>query len=295
MLTIDPQTATALDFYQFMIASVAPRPIAFVSTVDDEGNTNLAPYSFFNAFSAKPPILIFSTSRRMRDNSTKDTLSNVESTKECVINIVSHKLAGQMALTSINYPIGTSEFDKAGLTPIPSDLVKAYRVKESPVQFECSVEQILPLGTEGGAGCLIICKILRMHIDEAVLDNEKKRIDPYKIDLIGRLGRSYYTRASGNAIFEMAKAELPIPIGFDNLPDKIIKSSILTGNSIAHIAGLTELPSKETILAVKSDSRVQKILFTNNKIVGLHLLAQEEMQKGNIDLGIKLALLGEFV
>jgi flavin reductase (DIM6/NTAB) family NADH-FMN oxidoreductase RutF len=294
-MTIAPQTASALDFYQFMIASVAPRPIAFVSTVDSEGNPNLAPYSFFNAFSAKPPLLVFSTSRRMRDNTTKDTLSNVEATRECVINMVSHSIAGQMSLTSVNYPKGVSEFEKAGLTPIPSTLVKAYRVKESPVQFECKVKQILPLGTEGGAGCMIVCRILLMHIDETILDKEGKRIDPHKIDLVGRLGRSYYTRASGEAIFEIAKGELPIPLGFDNLPENIIKSTVLTGNNIANIASLIEMPSKEDILSLKKDSRIQKILYTNNKLVGLHLLAQEEMQKGNIELGIKVALLGEFV
>jgi flavin reductase (DIM6/NTAB) family NADH-FMN oxidoreductase RutF len=294
-MTIDPQTASALDFYQFMIASVAPRPIAFVSTVDGEGNPNLAPFSFFNAFSAKPPILVFATSRRMRDNTTKDTLSNVEATRECVINMVSYNIAGQMSLTSVNYPKGVSEFEKAGLTPVPSDIVKAYRVKEAPVQFECTVEQILPLGTEGGAGCLIVCRILRMHIDDNILDKDGKRIDPHKIDLVGRLGRSYYTRASGDAIFEMAKGELPIPLGFDNLPENIVRSTVLTGNTIAHIASLVELPAKEDILSIKKDSRIQKILFGNNKLVGLHLLAQEEMLKGHIDLGIKIALLGEYI
>ena len=295
MKVIDPQTTPLLDFYQFMIGSIGPRPIAFVSTMDKEGNANLAPYSFFNAISQNPPMVVFSAGRRVQDKTNKDTLENIEETMECVINVVNYGIVRQMTLTSVRCPKGVSEFEKAGLTPIASDLVRPFRVKESPAQMECKVERIIPLGTEGGAGHLMICTILRMHIDEQVLDAEGKRIDPQKMDLVGRLGKSYYTRAHGNAIFEIAQGEKPMIVGFDGLPESIRKSEVLTGNNIAQIAGLSELPTKEDILTVKKDNRVQKTLFSGNILRGLHLLAQEELQKGNTDLGVKLALLGEYL
>lgn len=293
MLVIDPQTMSQPDFYQYMIGSIGPRPIAFVSTVDKNGLPNLAPYSFFNAMSSNPPIVVFSAARRAQDNTTKDTLANVLDTKECVINVVSHSIVRQMTLTSIRYEAGVSEFEKAGLTPIPSDLVKAFRVKESPVQMECVVEQIMPLGTEGAAGNIVVCRIVRMHIREAVLEDDGKRINPHKIDLVGRLGRAFYTRAHGDSVFDIVQPERPIVVGFDGLPVSIRMSEVLTGNNIAQIASLTELPSKEDVLLVKKDVRVQKTLFSGNILRGLHLLAQEELQKGNTLLGAKIALLSE--
>jgi flavin reductase (DIM6/NTAB) family NADH-FMN oxidoreductase RutF len=295
MIKIDPQTTPVPDFYQFLIGAVAPRPIAFVSTLDDEGNANLAPFSFFNVFSSNPPIVVFSAAKRVQDGSVKDTLSNIEDTMECVINVVSHNIVRQMTLTSVNYPKGISEFVKSGLTPIASDLIKPFRVKESPVQLECRVSRIIPLGTEGGAGHLIICNVVRMHINENVMDADKKRIDPQKIDLVGRLGRTYYTRTSGNATFEILQPEHPLVIGFDGLPKSILMSDVLTGNNIAQIGGLVVLPSKEEVLSIKKDSRIQKALFSGNILRGLHLLAQEELQKGNTDLGTKIALLGEYL
>ena len=295
MIRIDPQTTSTPDFYQFLIGSVAPRPIAFVSTMDKEGNTNLAPFSFFNAFSSKPPIVVFSVGKRVQDGTTKDTLSNVEETMECVINMVSHSIVRQMTLTAVNYPKGVNEFEKAGLTPLASDMVLPFRVKESPVQLECRVDHILPLGTEGGAGCLIICNVLCIHISEDVMDVDKRRIDPEKIDLVGRLGRAYYTRASGDAIFEIVQPERPVVLGYDALPLSIRQSEVLTGNNIAQIASLIILPPKEEILTLKKDNRVQKILYSGNILRGLHLLAQEELQKGNTDTGARLALLGDLV
>jgi flavin reductase (DIM6/NTAB) family NADH-FMN oxidoreductase RutF len=295
MMTIDPQTTPTPDFHQFMIAAIAPRPIAFVSTIDSDGKTNLARFSFFNAFSSKPPIVVFSANRRVQDGTTKDTLSNIEDTMECVINVVTYNISRQAAIASVNFPREVSEFKKAGFTPLKSELVKPFRVEESPVQMECRVERILPLGTEGGAGHLIVCHVLKMHVDEKILDVEKKRIDPNKIDLVGRLGRFWYSRASGNALFEIVQPEKPIVIGFDALPENIRKSTILTGNSMSQIAALTELPDKEAILSIKNDSQVQKILFTPDKLRGLHLLAQEAFQKGDKERGIKLALLGELI
>ncbi len=281
--------------YQFLIGSVAPRPIAFVSTVDTEGVANLAPYSFFNAFSASPPIVVFSSSLRGGNAAKKDTLRNVEDTKECVINMVSHNIMRQMTLTAHDYPSGVDEFQKAGLTPLASDLVKPFRVAESPVQMECKVEQIISLGEAPTSGRLIVCRILRMHINEAVLTDDKKRIDPNRMDLVGRLGRYWYTRASGASLFEIARTDSVLPIGFDGLPESIRTSNVLTGNHLAEIAALTALPSKEMILSIKKDMRVQKSLFSGDKKQALHLLAQEAFLKGDLDFGIKAALLADFV
>ena len=281
--------------YQFLIGSVAPRPIAFVSTVDTEGVANLAPYSFFNAFSANPPIVVFSSSLRGGNAAKKDTLRNVENTKECVINMVSHNIVRQMTLTAHDYPSDVNEFQKAGLTPIASDLVKPFRVAESPVQMECKVEQIISLGELPTSGRLIVCRIVRMHINEAVLTDDKRRIDPNRIDLVGRLNRYWYTRASGASLFEIERSDSILPIGFDGLPESIRTSNVLTGNHLAEIAALTELPSKEAILSIKKDIRVQKTLFSQDKKQGLHLLAQEAFLKGDIDFGVKAALLADFV
>jgi flavin reductase (DIM6/NTAB) family NADH-FMN oxidoreductase RutF len=295
MLTIDPNKTAALDMYQFLIGSVAPRPIAFVSTVDGDGIPNLAPYSFFNAFSADPPIVVFSASLRGGDGSKKDTLLNVEHTKQCVINMVSHDIVRQMTLTAVRYPSETDEFTKAGLTPIKSDLVKPFRVKESPVQMECKVEQIIALGELPTSGRLIVCRVVRMHINEAVLTEDKRRIDAHKMDLVGRLGRFWYTRASGNSLFEIARPELPIPIGFDGLPTSVRTSNVLTGNQLAEIASLTELPTKEAILSIQTDMRVQKTQFSSDRKQALHLLAQEAFLKGDVDFGAKAALLADYI
>ncbi|HQW04123.1 MAG TPA: flavin reductase family protein, partial [Saprospiraceae bacterium] len=189
MLTIDPKDTPQKDLHQFILGTVAPRPIAFVSTIDEEGNKNLAPYSFFNAFSSNPPIVVFSSNRRGSDNTTKDTLRNVRVSGECVINAVNYSMVRQMAVASVDFPTGVSEFEKTGLTPIPSDLVKAFRVAESPAHMECKVKDIITLGEGGGAGHLIICEVVRMHIAHEVL-TDRKRIDPDKMDLMGRMGRA---------------------------------------------------------------------------------------------------------
>jgi flavin reductase (DIM6/NTAB) family NADH-FMN oxidoreductase RutF len=179
---------------------------------------NLAPYSFFNAFSANPPIVVFSASLRGGNAAKKDTLTNVEGTKECVINMVSHSIMRQMTLAAHDYPSEMDEFEKAGLTPVKSDLVKSFRVAESPVQMECRVEKIVSLGELPTSGRLIVCRILRMHINEAVLTDDKRRIDPHRMDLVGRLGRYWYTRASGASLLEIARTDSILPIGFDGLP-----------------------------------------------------------------------------
>ena len=222
MLEIDPKNTPIRDLHQFLLGIVSPRPIAWVSTIDENGNTNLAPYSFFNAFSSNPPILVFSSNRRVADNTTKDTLANIEANGECVIHAVSYKNLRQMTISSVSFPTGESEFEKAGLTALDSDLVKPKRVAESPAAMECKVRQIITLGDQGGAGHLILCDVLKIHLDENVVADNL--IDPQKIHLMGRLGRSYYVRVKGEQIFPVLQPVMKITIGYDQLPD-FIKNS----------------------------------------------------------------------
>ena len=246
MLRIVPEETKTKDLHQFLVGSIAPRPIAFVSTVDEEGNPNLAPYSFFNAFSSNPPILVFSSNRRVLNNTTKDTLSNVMNTKEVVINVVNHDIVRQMAVTSVEFPSNINEFEKAGLNTIPSEKVRPFRVKESPVQMECKVKEIITLGDHGGAGHLILCEVVLMHIAEHVVD-ENNRINPHKLDLMGRLGRAYYVRASGDAIQTIVQSVTEITIGFDKLPAKIQSSTVLRGNELGMLAGIKTFHRKRLL------------------------------------------------
>ena len=294
MRIIDPAVTPTKDLHQYLLGVVSPRPIAFVSTVDEAGVPNLAPYSFFNCFSSNPPTLVFSSNRRVANNTTKDTLHNIEVTREVVINAVSYSIVRQMAVTSIEYPEEISEFEKAGLTPIPSDLVKPFRVKESPAQLECIVDQIITLGNEGGAGHLIICKVVRMHLNEDILD-EKDRINPHKIDLMGRMGRAFYVRASGEAVHKIFQPINQLGIGFDALPDHIRNSDILTGNNLGILAGMAQAPTEEEVLAIKSEKLVQKALVADDPIQALHLLAQKELSKENRDQAAKIVWLGEYI
>mgnify|MGYP001260416006 CR=1 FL=1 len=295
--TIDPGSVPRHDFHQFIVGAIAPRPIAFVSTIDKDGQPNLAPYSFFNAFSSNPPIFVFSSNRRVSDNTTKDTLTNVEETREVVINAVNYAIVRQMTVASAQFPRGVNEFEKSGLTPIPSDLVKPFRVKESPVNFECKVTDIIKLGDQGGAGHLIICEMLRMHILEDVLD-ERGRIVPDKLDLMGRLGRSYYVRASGSAVHTIVQSVEKMCIGFDQLPESILTSHVFTGNNLGQLAGLHEAPSRDEVLALKdTDERVKEILSAPHPLEGLHRYAKEVMEINEElrPLAGKIAWLGEFL
>lgn len=294
MLSIDPTQIATKDLHQYILAAVAPRPIAFASTISTDGIPNLAPYSFFNAFSSNPPILIFSSNRRVANNTTKDTLKNVEDTGEVVINVVSHDISRQMALASIEYGPEVNEFVKAGFTPLPSERVKPFRVAESPVQMECVVDKILPLGDDGGAGNLIFCKIVMMHISESIL-SDKGRIDPDKIDLMGRMGRFYYVRASGAAVEEIVQEVTRIGIGFDGLPPGIRHSKVLTGNDLAQIASLPALPSLEEALAlVGNEERVQKALAGQDAQHILQTYAKEALEKNDAMRGAALAVLSVY-
>ena len=291
MLSIDPKAIATKDLHQFMVTSVAPRPIAWASTVDEDGNPNLAPYSFFNAFSSNPPILVFSSNRRVEGNTTKDTLHNIEKTREVVINVVSYNVVRQMAVTGVEFPSDVNEFEKAGVTMLASDVVKPFRVKESPVQFECKVSDIIPLGDGGGAGHLIICNVVRLHIDENVLD-ENNRIDPKKIDLMGRMGRTFYTRASGESLISIAQAQNEMVIGFDALPKSVQQSTVLTGNEIGQLAGLKKLPTEEELLEFSADNNeIKAILERENQLENLHIFAQKALQKGEIEVAAKTVFL----
>jgi flavin reductase (DIM6/NTAB) family NADH-FMN oxidoreductase RutF len=246
MLTLDPKEIPTAKLHGYLLAAVAPRPIAFASTIDKDGKPNLSPYSFFNVFSANPPIAIFSPARRVRDNTIKHTLENVYEVKEVVINIVNYAMVEKMSLSSTEYAKGVNEFEKAGFTPIASETVRPFRVKESPVQLECKVREVVALGTEGGAGNLIIAEITRVHIDEAVL-NAEGRIDQHKIDLVARLGENWYCRASGDALFEVEKPLTTVGIGVDAIPEDIKNSEILTGNDIGKLGNVEELPNETDV------------------------------------------------
>lgn len=246
MLSLDPKSLAIPVLHKYLLGAIGPRPIAFASTVDAEGNHNLAPFSFFNVFSANPPILIFSPARSGRTNTTKDTYNNVKVIPEVVINIVNHEIVHKMSLASSPYPAGVSEFLKAGFTPLLSEKVKPMRVAESPVQFECKVNEVIELGNEGGAGNLVICEVVQIHIHEDVLD-ENGMIDQLKIDLVARMGGNWYCRATKNSMFEIAKPITTCGIGFDQIPEDILNSSILTGNDLGQLGGIEELPNETDV------------------------------------------------
>ena len=285
MLSIDPKEIPTAKLHGYLLGAVAPRPIAFASTIDADGNPNLSPFSFFNVFSANPPIMIFSPARSVRGNKTKHTLDNAEITKEVVINVVNYDIVQQMSLSSTMYPKGVNEFTKAGLTMLPSDEVKPFRVAESPVQFECKVNEIVHLGTEGGAGNLIICEVVKLHINEAVLD-ENGAIDQHKIDLVARAGGSYYSRAK-EGFFEIPKPIATLGIGVDSIPAEIRESAILTGNNLGVLGNVEQLPTQEN---------VDNFAKVNPQFIGLetakkHTFAKEFLKNNDVESAWKVLLL----
>jgi len=263
MVSIDPKSISTAQLQGYLQSSVGPRPIAFASTVDGNGTPNLSPFSFFNVFSANPPILVFSPARRVRDNTTKHTLQNAESTGEVVINVVNYDMVQQTSLSSTEYPEGVNEFLKSGFTPIASDLVKPFRVKESPVQFECKVTQIIALGTEGGAGNLVVCEVVKLHISETVLD-ANGAIDQHKIDLVSRLGGNWYSRANAG-LFEVEKPLNTLGIGVDAIPDFIKESDFFDGNDLGKLGNVEKIPTQEEIaLFVKENFGVKAVLSSDD-------------------------------
>jgi flavin reductase (DIM6/NTAB) family NADH-FMN oxidoreductase RutF len=246
MITLDPKELEIPKLHQYLLGAIGPRPIAFASTVDDNGNDNLAPFSFFNVFSANPPILIFSPARSGRTGATKDTYNNVLSVPEVVINVVNYDMVHQMSLASSPFAPGVSEFVKSGLTPLSSDLIRPKRVKEAPVQFECKVIEVKELGTGGGAGNLIICEVVKFHISEEVLD-DKQMIDQKKIDLVSRMGGNWYCRADEKSMFEIQKPITTIGIGYDAIPQDIRNSAVLTGNDLGQLGGIEQVPDETEV------------------------------------------------
>ena len=246
MLTIDPKEIPVPKLHHYLLGAIGPRPIAFASTMDKDGNPNLAPFSFFNVFSANPPILIFSPARSGRTNETKNTFDNVKEVKEVVINVVNYDIVEQMSLASSPFAKDINEFTKTGLTPLKSDKIKPFRVKESPVQFECKVNEIKELGQNGGAGNLIICEVLAIHIEEDLL-NENGAIDQHKIDLVSRMGGNWYCRANENSMFEITKPIMTIGVGVDTIPQDIKNSKVLTGNDLGKLGGIENLPDETEV------------------------------------------------
>ncbi len=274
MVSIDPKDLPVQKLHQYLLGAIGPRPIAFASTVDAEGKPNLAPFSFFNVFSANPPILIFSPARSGRTNTTKDTYNNVKVVPEVVINVVNYDIVHQMSLASSPYAPGVNEFEKAGFTALKSDNVKPFRVAESPVQFECKVNEVIELGTEGGAGNLIICEVLKIHIHDEVLDSNGM-IDQQKIDLVARMGGDWYSRANAESMFEITKPISTCGIGFDALPVDIKSSKVLSGNNLGHLAGIEKIPDETNV-------NEYKLLELSDLFVSLEdnpLALEEELHK----------------
>jgi len=296
MLTINPKEVKVPVLHRYLLGAIAPRPIAFASTIDKNGNPNLSPFSFFNIFSANPPIAIFSPARSGRTGVTKHTHDNMKEVPEVVINVVNYAMVQQASLSSTEYPKGVNEFEKSGFTPIKSELVKPFRVKESPVQMECKVNQIIELGNQGGAGNLVICEIVLVHIDENILD-ANKNIDPNKIDLVSRMGGNWYCRASGDAIFEVTKPIATLGIGVDNIPATIRNSKVLSGNNLGQLGNIEKLPSSEEVIDFKN-SAIKDLITQFGKDpqqlhYQLHLKAKEYLDKGMVMEGWKTLLAEE--
>lgn len=284
MISINPQDISTTKLHGYLLGSIAPRPIAFASTMDAEGNPNLSPFSFFNVFSANPPILIFSPARRVRDNTTKHTLQNAKETKEVVINIVNYSMVQQMSLSSTEYDKGVNEFIKSGLTMLKSDIVQPYRVAESPVQLECKVNEIIELGSEGGAGNLIICEVVKLHIDETILD-DKGGIDQHKIDLVSRMGGNWYSRAN-KGMFVVPKPLATLGMGVDSLPEEIKESTILTGNDLGILGSIEEVPNQQD---------VDKFAQEHSEFIGIeqvkkHTFAKEFLKNNDVISAWKVLL-----
>ncbi|TXE19432.1 flavin reductase family protein [Psychroserpens burtonensis] len=288
MASFNPKDISTGKLHSYLLSAVAPRPIAFASTMDAEGNPNLSPYSFFNVFSANPPILIFSPARRVRDNTIKHTLENVMATKEVVINVVNYDIVQQMSLSSTDYAKGVNEFDKSGLTMLESDLVKPFRVAESPVQFECKVNDIIHLGTEGGAGNLIICEVVKLHIADDVLDDEEVIVQE-KLDLVARAGGSYYSRAK-NSFFEIPKPLSTLGIGVDAMPGLVKNSMVLTGNDLGLLGNVEALPNQGEIEEFINTVSERYPNIKNKSHHEKHKIARNYLSYGDVDSAWKLLL-----
>lgn len=279
MISVDPSTLSTVKVQAILQAAVAPRPIAFASTVNAQGQVNLSPFSFFNVFSAAPPILIFSPARRVRDNTTKHTLDNVLAVPEVVISVVSFGMVQQMSLSSTEYPAGVNEFEKSGFTMMPSQVIKPPCVKEAPVNFECTVEQVISLGDQGGAGNLILSKVQRIHMADWAL-NADQQLDQHKLDLVARLGGNWYCRASGDALFEVEKPLSTLGVGVDRIPQSFRNSPVLTGNQLGRLGNVESLPDSDALKEFIQSGERELLLqaekdsdFAEHRVV-MHLVKQ---------------------
>ena len=292
-MLVFPGEIKSAQLHQYLLGAIAPRPICFASTLDKDGNANLSPFSFFNVFGSNPATLVFSPSRRVRDNTIKHTLENIYETMEVVINVVNYAMVQQTSLSSCEFAKGVDEFTKSGFTKLPSLRVKPWRVAESPVQLECKVLQVIETGTNGGAGNLVICEMLAMHINDAVL-NDKQQIDPHQIDLVARMGFDFYCRASGAAVFEVPKPSTQIAIGLDQLPENIRSSSILSGNDLGKLANVHELP---VIDASYDDDALRQIIQyysinPDDMENELHYYAKKLLDEGKVQEAWQVLLAG---
>lgn len=285
--SIDPNSISQQELHGYLLSAVAPRPICFASTVDKNGNVNLSPFSYFNLFSVNPPIMIFSPSRRGRDNTTKHTLENVLEVKETVINIVNYDMVEQMSLSSTEYGDGVNEFVKAGFTQVPSDKVKPPRVGEAPVAFECVVDQVIALGDGPGAGNLVLAKVVQIHVKKTFLDADGN-LDTPKLDLVARMGGNWYCRASGDALFEIPKPIRTKGIGVDMLPETVRNSMVLTGNNLGRLGNLEELPTKESISRIAEHHEVKLLLEGAMNTSEIHKLAQKWLEEGRTEDALAL-------
>lgn len=295
MLTLKIADLSPLELQNYLQYAIAPRPIALASTIDTDGRVNLSPFSFFNMFSTNPPVCIISPSRRVRDNTTKHSLENLLKVPELVINIVNYDMVQQTSLSSVEYAKGVNEFVKAGFTALPSMMVKPPRVAESPVQFECVVNDIIKLGAGPGAGNLIIAEIKLMHINEAVLGANGK-IDQHKMDLVARLGGDWYCRITEANLFMVEKPNRHIGIGIDALPYAVRNSTILTGNHLGQLGNLTALPPDEAIDCFSQTDEIKEILDatigdSHTRELQLHLKAKTLLAEGRIEDAMKVLML----
>uniref|UniRef100_UPI00404772A7 flavin reductase family protein n=1 Tax=Algoriphagus sp. TaxID=1872435 RepID=UPI00404772A7 len=293
MKTIQPKDLSTQELQALLQGAVAPRPIAFVSSINKVGALNLSPFSYFNLFSANPPILVFSPSRRVRNNTTKDTLDNVLEVPEVVIHVVGHDLVEQMSLASTEYAKGVNEFVKAGLTAVPSKVAPP-RVKEAPVAFECKVLQVVPLGDQGGAGNLVICEVLQIHLDENILDTSGA-IAPLKLNPVARLGGDWYTKITEDSLFQIPKPLTTLAIGVDQIPEEIRNSPVFSGNNLGRLGNVEQLPSPEEVALFAAREDLEDIrrrfrLDAESWTDHLHRWAKEELEAGNVDLAWKILL-----
>ena len=289
-MIIDPLKTPVNKMHAFLLGAVTPRPIAFASTIDHQGHVNLSPFSYFNCFGANPPILIFSPARRTRDNTTKHTYENILEVPEVVIHIVSFKMVHQMSLASSEYPKGINEFVKAGFTPSPSACIRPPRIEEAPVSFECKVLRVIPTGDQGGAGNLVICEVMMMHLKEEVLDDDGK-IDPFKLDVVARLGADWYCRVQGPSIFKIPKPVGKVGIGFDQIPERIRNSKVLTGNDLGILGSIEKLPADIKLEGNKSNATLHQARMKGEYAV--HKLAHKYLEEGKVEEAWKILLTSE--